>query len=274
MTEDEWEATEAGRVVNSFLKYTTNIGMVAAGSEVGGLLANGLIKFLSERAAEHPESFPKFHSNLERNQRSLKMVDAKQQESVRNSLVVIGAWSSLEACLEDLAKERMQNDPNLLANTEFDSQKISQKHNTTDLDEIIDQQWKAISRAVGRTVGKTVGPAERFEAALAHIGRDGTVPPVVQSELLGAYAVRNVWSHNAGIADATYLSRVPNSKIAVGQMVELTRDHTFAYPWNAIVTYGVIVANRWRATCGLGPLTHGGQSGKTPIGQAYNALYT
>ena len=97
---------------------------------------------------------------------------------------------------------------------------------------------------------------------------------MVERELNHAYIIPNVWAHNAGYADNTFITKAPAELTAPsGQLVTLSRQDAQRY-LSVIMTYGMIVANRERAVHGLGPIPMAGKPGDTEWGQAYHSLYT
>lgn len=104
------------------------------------------------------------------------------------------------------------------------------------------------------------------------IGLNGQVPPLVEESIDVAYAIRNVWAHNAGTADPTFLHRAPHWGANLDECVHVDRKQASFY-LSAIIYYGFIIVNRDRAKHGLGPIPNDRKPATTPLGQAYSAHY-
>ncbi|MBJ7383309.1 MAG: hypothetical protein JHC55_02315 [Mycolicibacterium sp.] len=265
MTEDEWGATEQGRAYQNFRKYTESLGMVFIGGELGGLLTLGIEKF-GKWAAKNPQisSKPLPPESVE----LIERLDAKHQQSLRNSLIVIAAWGSFEGCIEDVVKATITADDSLLAGTKMSVERMKQKHSITDADEILDRQWRALQQQPSPKL-----PAcEKLEEVLGLVGLAGQVAPLVRDSFDVAYAIRNVWAHNAGMADHTFRTRAPLWNVDLDSCVDIDREQAGFY-LSAIIFYGFIILNRHRASHGLDPIPNVGKPAETPLGQAYTQLY-
>jgi hypothetical protein len=275
MTEDDWDSTEQGRAVNNFIKYTMSLTMVWAGATLGQLLPRGL-KWLWDSVLEKPDQWRNLGAkqevlqSLAEQAKYLKMLDPRHDEAVRHSVVVIGACSAIEGCIEDLAKAIIRGSPSILDGTEFSADQIKHRYSLTVPEEVLEKQWRRIEN----TADRDLSFCERFESKLAVIGRAGMVPPLVQQKFDTAYAIRNVWAHNAGYADPNFVTMAPELNFAIGQLVALTdKEHSSSRYLSAVMAYGMIVANRERGIHGLGPTPMHGKPGETDIGKAYNSLY-
>jgi hypothetical protein len=276
MTEEEFDATEQGRAIDSFLKYTMSLAMVWAGSELGSLLPRGL-GALARLALDKPEVLRALGTKaeplerLKANEKYIRMFDGDYDESVRNSMTVIGACSAIEACIEDISKAIIRSTPTILDGTPFDANVLRQKFSLVDAEGVLDKQWRRITG----TTDRELPLCDRFEAMLQVIGRSEPVPPVIQTAFNTAYAVRNVWAHNAGYVDLNFIEKAPQLGFQIGELVVLrTKDETATQYLSAIMTYGMIVANRERGVYGLGPIPMNGKPGETDFGLAYKALYS
>lgn len=265
MTEEEWRATEQGRAYQSFRKYTESLGMVMVGGEVGGWITKGIEK-LGNWMADNPQvtGKPLKPESVE----TVRRLDSNHQQSLRNSLIVIAGWGSFEGCVEDVVKATIRDDEALLAGTKMNPERIKQKHSLTDADEIMDRQWRALQQQPS----SNLPASQKFEELLRFVGLNGKIPPLVEDSFNIAYAIRNVWAHNAGIADHTFLRRAPDWGVSLDDCVHVElKQATFCL--SAIITYGFIILNRNRAAHGLGPIPNDGKPSESPLGQAYSALY-
>lgn len=265
MTEHNWTATEQGRAYQNFRNYTESLGVVFLGGELGGLVTQGL-GWVGRWAARNPQisSNPLPPESAE----VFERMDAKHQESLRSSLIVIAGWGSFEGCIEDVVKATISADDSLLAGTNASAERIKQKHSITDADEVLDRQWRALQQQPSSKL-----PAlERFEEMLGLVGMNGQVPPLVTDSFNVAYAIRNVWAHNAGIADHTFLGRAPDWDVELDGCVDIDKKQA-AIHLSAIILYGFIILNRHRASHDLGPISNTGKPGQTLLGRAYSRLY-
>ncbi|MEO3759782.1 hypothetical protein ABGB19_16030 [Mycobacterium sp. B14F4] len=275
MTDEDWHATDQGRAIDAFLKYSMSIALSWAGSELGGLLT-GVIGVMGKSVLDNPELWRKLGrtqeqiERLQSHEKYIRMLDPKYDQAVRSSILVIGACSAIEACIEDMSKGIIRRDPSILDGTRYDATAVAQKHVLTDADETLDKQWRRIEN----TVDKELSLCERFEAMLAVIHRDGPVPQVIADDFNTAYAIRNVWAHNAGYADANFIAKAPQLEFQLGDLVTFdVKDGTTSRYLSVVLTYGMIVANRDRAAHGLDPIPMEGKPGETDFGQAYRGLY-
>jgi len=270
MTEGQFDATEHGRAIDSFIKTTITLGVVLASAELGSLVTNQLRPFAGW-AIENGARFgvdPEVVENLVVQQKYLDMLDPGLDQAVRSSAIIIGACSAIEAYVEQFTKSRIREDPSLLDGTSFDATTIAAKKSLTDPDEIFERQWRAIKASPRDEPNQH----KRFETVLTVVGRDGATPPLIETSVNTAYAVRNVWAHNAGYADAMFAAKAPSDlRFSTGELVNLSRKEGARY-LSVVMTYGMIVANRERASLGLGPIPMDGKPGETDYGRAYNAM--
>lgn len=265
MTERNWTATEQGRAYQNFRNYTESLGMVFLGGELGGLVTQGL-GWVGRWAAKNPQvsSKPLPPESAE----VFERMDAKHQESLRSSLILIAGWGSFEGCIEDVVKATIRVDDSLLAGTGASAERMKQKHSITDPDEVLDRQWRALQQQPS----SKLPASERFEETLGLVRMNGQVPQLIRDSFNVAYAIRNVWAHNAGIADHTFLRRAPGWDVTLDGCVDIDKEQA-AFHLSAIILYGFIILNRHRASHGLGPIPNTGKPRQTPLGQAYNRLY-
>lgn len=269
LTEDEWDQTEQGQIAENSIRFFHSLAMVHSGGIAGSLLPRGL-RWLVRQLSEHPQLRPPNREWKPEFDTFLSRLDPDHQDSLRNALAVIGAWSSVEACLEDICKVLVREDPTLLAGTKYDGQAFREKNPRADADEIWNNQWIRIQQ---KAPSSDATACERLEGILAVVERSDDVPPVIFDEVNMAHAVRNVWAHNAGIADGKFLERAPSSGIPLGTLVRVSPEAA-ARMIAALMTYVMIVINRERKVHGLPPIENPGRPGETDIGQAYHGLYT
>lgn len=266
MTEDEWEATAPGRAYVTYRNFTETLGMVMLGGELGGLLTTGIEK-IGKLLAQNPQLTnkplpPKSAELLDR-------MDPNHQQSVRASLIVIAGWGLFEACVEDVAKATMSDNDSMLTGTKMAAAKIAQRYSVSDPADIQHEQWRTLKQQADSKL-----PACRqHEAMFALIGLDGPVPPFIEATFDEAWAIRNVWAHNAGVADHMFLRRAPNWAVNMNDVVHITREQAGFY-LSAMIFYAFIILNRDRSKHGLSPVSVDGKPAGTPLGLAYNSFYT
>jgi hypothetical protein len=273
MTEDEWDATDQGKATDSFIATTLALSVVYAAAELGSKITNQLGPFAQWAISNGPKigAPSDIVNHLKAEQKYLDMLDPELDQAVRSSAIIIGGCSAIEAYVERFCKNRMREDPSILDGTNFDAKRIAQKKKLalTDQSQIFEEQWRAISRSPGAEPRLH----KRFEITLGAVGRNGATPPVIETDVDTAYVIRNVWGHNAGYADDSFLAKAPPNLICPkGDLVNLSQDDGKRY-LSVIMTYGMIVANRERALFGLGPIPMKGDSAQAAWGQAYRTLY-
>lgn len=272
LTEDEWSASEHGRAADSFIKTAIALGVVLASAEFGSLITNkiGPVAAWAMAKGSRFGVKPETAENLLAQQKYFEMLDPELDQAVRSSAIVIGACSAIEAYIEQFTKIRMRDHPELLDGTKFEASSVAAKKSLTDADDIFEGQWRSIKSSPG----KEPDQHERFEKILGVVGQSGSTPTLIESGVNTAYAVRNVWAHNAGTADKSFASKLSAQPLGfqVGDLVNLSSKASSRY-LSVILTYGMMIANRERIHHGLGPIPLERNAGETDYGQAYKAMY-
>jgi hypothetical protein len=191
-------------------------------------------------------------------------LDPNQNQRVLHGLITIGAWSALEAYVGDFCKAAMQEQPQILDADAIKNIKVPiSELLATDADKP-DRILKAVEEKFARARG--VG---RFEDVLNVFGLGGTVPLGVKRHILLAQKIRNVWAHNAGKADAQFLEGGFFANHGIGDKVFIDAADTDNHV-AAILMYGNVVTNRWRARFGFGPIP---LNGNMYLIDEYQSLY-
>lgn len=272
LSEAQWDETDQGKATDSFIQAILALAVMFGSAEIGSRLFLDHLAPFANWAIRMGPLFGVSQTivdDLKQQQKYLRMLDSELNQSVRSSLLIIGGCSAIEAFIERFVKNRMRDEPSVLDGTTFEANRVADATSLTDPDEIFERQWRKIKGSPGREVPQN----ERFEGQLEVVNRKGDVPPVIASGVDTAYAIRNVWGHNAGYADAKLLSRAPADwTYRIGDLVKLSQKDGHTY-FSVIMTYGLVVANRERACHGLGPVPMNDKPGDSEWGQAYNDLY-
>ncbi|BBX39806.1 hypothetical protein [Mycobacterium simiae] len=256
MTEEEWQETAAAQAVETFGFFMLTILMNIVGGVVGGLVSKGvtwLLKQRVEKAGLPPEKYA-------------AVLDLNRDDALRHALVLVASWSALEAYLEDFSKAVLQADMSILANKDFDKVKVPVAELLAPEDEKLDNVYQAMQAFVGTKAG-----TKRFEELVELLGLGGQVPKVIKDNVYNAQMIRNVWAHKAGVADLKFVRQAPQLGFTQGQLVSISLEQLRDY-LIAILAYGMIVMNRYRANCGLGPMPMTNDEGGEII-DAYRDLY-
>ena len=268
MTPEEYDGTPPGTATRTFIKFMMSTMMLALGSEVGGgitnALSDGLKKLAEMQLATNPDD--KTLADV------VDTLDKDHQAAMRKGLLIIGAWSAFEAWAEDFTKGLMQTNRDLFEGKAFRRMQVSPGHLRTESGR--DIVWEAIEGSLDRD---QQGIA-RYEELFTSVGLPGDVldgsEVDIRSPFLNAFAIRNVWAHNAGYADQKFVERSSGLlDFAVGDLVSLKYDEQFQLCVSALIMYPMIVSNRQREANGIGPQPLHGRPRDTPLGQAYLAQY-
>ena len=264
MTPEQYDAAAPCAATRSFVKFMLSAMMIVLGSELGGVVTNLLGRLAELRAKRTPDD--------EKLADAVSMFDKDHQAGMRKGLMVIGAWSAFEAWVEDFTKGLMQTDPNRFCGKSFGSLTVNPEQLTTD--DGRDEVWDAIERRLERNLYGI----DRYEHLFATLDLSGDVldgsAVDIKPSFLNAFAIRNVWAHNAGYADLKFVERSTGLGFAVGQLVDPKYDEPFQLCISALIMYPMIVANRHRETNGIAPMPLTGKPLDTPLGQAYSARYS
>jgi hypothetical protein len=256
VTEDEWEQTPPGQAIIGFVKFMFSSIMVVLAAE-SGQWAPALLGWLAPRRLD---ARGKKYWNL--------YFDRAHQAGLRKGLALVGCWSALETCAEDFTKAIMETNPAALDQKTIGSKTLQVSDFGSEEDR--DEAYKAIATRLNRKL-PGVGRYEQL-FALMNLPADVPVPDIVKSTVAESQAVRNVWAHNAGHADAKFIEQARGLGFQVGQLVDIDWQKATTHI-SALMTYGMIVANRHRKGFGIGPMPMEGNPADTPIGRAYVAMY-
>jgi hypothetical protein len=257
MIEDDWEASPPGRAALSLVKFTASATMVALSAGAGSPVGKG-ITYLIKMTAPEKDS---------------RHFDAKHQDALRGGVFVISAWSALEAFIEDFCKGLMQTNPEKFDNQSFAKLTITAAHLGSP--EGRDEVWEAIESSLKGTRSNMFDRWETLLGTRLGLSSPGPVPNLISTTSLEAQQIRNLWAHNAGIADAKFVRGAPSLATAPGELVHLSLRDAVEYV-SALMYVGIIHANRYRARCGLGAMDPGQsrrQTAPDPLRQAYYSMY-
>lgn len=163
---------------------------------------------------------------------------------------LVGLWGALEACIEDVAVSWLSNSPSDAVARYLASVKVP-------LGEFLardgDDRWRwvllQIENAKGSALRKGVG---QFEGVLDQIGLGGAVGDEVRDVVFFAKALRNLYAHQAGRADAKFIADCPAFDVTVGTRVPITRAQLTA-AYTAMVMYVETVYARVQVALGKEP---------------------
>lgn len=263
MTPDDYDETAPGKATKALVKFMLSAAWIAIGSEIGGFVTNLVGMAAEVRSKAKPDN--------EKLAKAVEANDRHHQAGMRKGLLIIGAWSAFEAWAEDFTKGLMQTDRNMFEGKIFGNFTITSAH--LDTDDSRDDTWAEIEKRLNRNLHGI----DRYEDLFAKIGLSGDVlggsPVDLRPPFTNAFAIRNVWAHNAGYADTKFVERSSGLNFTLGQLVDLKYDEPFQLCISALVMYPMIVANRHRETKGVGSVPLTGKPRDTPLGQAYLARY-
>jgi hypothetical protein len=191
-------------------------------------------------------------------------VDAEQHKPLFHALMIIGAWSALEAYVGDFCKAVMREQPELLDSDEIQSIKVPLAELLADNDDKVEQVYLALDKNFGRGTG-----VYRFESVLKHLGLSEPVPGDIRKALLQAQKIRNVWAHNAGRADSQFLKNATVPGFELGDKVAISGDDVKLYA-AVLLMYGHIITSRWRVKNGLDAFA---APEDTPLRESYESIY-
>lgn len=263
LTPEDYDATAPGAATKLFIKFGLSATMILIGSELGGIATNLVVRVAELRAKHRPDS--------EKLANALGMFDRQHQTGMRRGLLVIGVWSAFEAWAEDFTKGLMQNDRKRFEGKTFGSVTVTPAHLDTDVGR--DDVWSEIEKRLDRNLYGI----DRYESLFATLDLSGDVldgsAVDIKPPFLNAFAIRNVWAHNAGYADTKFVQRSSGLGFAVGDLVTMAYDDQFQLCISALIMYPMIVSNRHREANGVDPMPLTGKPRDTPLGQAYLARY-
>jgi len=246
VTEDDFNQSLVGRAFFTYVEYL-------------GELTNFLLHFraTSGLVIGVLNVIPKLKPELE-------PIDNKQHHPVLHGLIIIGAWSALEAYVGDFCKAAMQEQPQILDTDAIRAIKVP----ISDLLATDSDKPAKILRAIESRFARSRGVG-RFEDVLNHLGLSESVPDEIKRQVLMAQKIRNVWSHSAGKADDAFLEGGMFPQFQLGDKVAIGSDDA-NLNISTLMMYGNIITNRWRIKIGLDPLT---APDKAPFKDVYDRIY-
>lgn len=254
MTEDEWKATPAGQAITALLRFAVSATLMTLSGEAGKW-ASGILNWIASKSeeADYKQYF-----------------DPKIQSGFRKGVVVVAAWSALESGIEDFVKGLMQTDPQLFVNFTL------KKNRKIDTSRLISEEYRnEMYKAMLWTLkDEHVNDGfDRWEELFTRIGLTGpSVAPAIRVRVRDAQAIRHVWAHNAGIADADFQRNAVRLKYPIGQLVDIPLNKLGLYI-AAIMSYAMVIGNRDRDRYGIAPLPMDGPPAERPVGRAYVNMY-
>lgn len=247
VTEDEFSQSLVGQAFTTYLAYLADLTnflvhvRTTSGIVIGALNIIPMIK------------------------RDLTPIDGKQHDPVLHGLIIIGAWSALEAYVGDFCKAAMQEQPQILDTDAIKGIKVPISDLLANDSDKPARVLRAIESRFAR--GRGVG---RFEDVLNHLGLGESVPEEIKRQVLVAQKIRNVWSHSAGKADDSFLEGGLFPQFQLGDKVAIDSDNA-NLNIAALMMYGIIVTNRWRLKLGLDPAL---APDETPFKDVYDRIYS
>ncbi len=135
------------------------------------------------------------------------------------ALASISLWGSLESMVHDLVRGWICNRPEILSKSPWSNLKVRiGEYEALDTEQRAYYLVEMIDQSVS---GPLKHGVSRFEALLATIGLDGSVPDELRRNLFELQQVRNVLVHRRGIADQRLCKSCPWMKLKSGQPVSV-----------------------------------------------------
>lgn len=244
MDEQGFERTPVGQAFRAYNEYMAELHDFMRSHRV-----SYAVLFVGAQLA------PQFTKNLE---------DARRHEPLFHALIVIGAWSALEAYVADFCIAVMREQPVLLDSDEIQSIKVPIAELLVNDDDKTERVYYALAQNFGRGAG-----VRRYESILKLLGLSERVPEDIRRAILKAQKIRNVWAHNAGRADSQFLKNSIVPSFELGDKVEID-GHDVNYYVDALRMYGNIITSRWRVGNGLEPCAPPEDS---PFKESYESIY-
>lgn len=190
-----------------------------AGKEELEEFDSGPIASMARIAADQIESnFPLFHGHT-----------------------LVGLWGALEACIEDMCVSWLASSSSTAVAGYLSRVKVP-------LGEFLSRdgndQWRWVLLQIESTKGSALKRGVgQFEIVLDDIGLGGEVADEVRDVLYFAKALRNLYAHQAGRADAKFIVECPGFNARAGERVPITREQLTA-AFTAMVLYVETVFGR------------------------------
>lgn len=183
-----------------------------------------------------------------------------------HALILVAAWGSFEAFVDDVCKALLAMDRSLLTSEPFRSVKIPASVVAADPIEQIDLIFTEATKKLSTDLGAGIG---KFEPLLKLVGLDGNgdISDELRNAIFYAQQTRNVWTHRAGKADKKFLKHCGHMKFGLGDTVKISTDQTNTY-LRALTVYGVLVVNRFLGVHNISPMPFPGD-GNSPFADPY-----
>lgn len=255
MTDEEWDETPAGKAMSSFKAFFSRVVMAIGLSLATNQQLAPIVNSIVARAAKD--------STL------AKAADPAGSEPILTAVGVIATWSGFEGWVQDFVKGVMTSDPDVLKTQPIRQRKYRMDDLLAPAEDKLDIVFQAIQSSLDRKNG-----VDRFEDLFGIFGLSGSVPNKIKENFYAAQMMRNVWVHNAGVADAQFIRKAKHLGYKKDQLVVITPERMKDY-LSAIAYYALIVANRQRAIHGLGPIDDDtGTQGNSILSAEYRGFYS
>ena len=246
MNDDEFEQTPVAQAMRAYTGYMGELMQFTQHHRASSGVVFTLVNSIAKAA-------------------NVNQVDSEQHKPIFHALIIIGAWSALEAYVTDFCKCVIRGQSDVL---EESREVRALKVPLTDLlagdADKTDRVYEALEKNFGH--GQGVG---QFESLLKHLKLDGFVPEDIRRAILLAQKVRNVWAHNAGRADAKFIPNSSPLEFKLGDKVAISVEDTYYYI-STLFMYGSIITSRWRLQNGLNYLPVPDQA---PMKASYDSIW-
>ncbi|MFD4401133.1 hypothetical protein ACFWPH_00060 [Nocardia sp. NPDC058499] len=149
---------------------------------------------------------------------------------------LIGIWGSLESFVGDIFKASLKYRPELLDGKAFEKINLPVSLIARDSDELYSTIYQRVLPPGSGQIGK-------LEDVLNMVNLGGPIDANLKKELHSAHQIRNLWAHNAGIADGHFLEQCSYLGYRLGDTVEITADR-YKSLTQAIVDYVSVILDR------------------------------
>lgn len=169
-----------------------------------------------------------------------------------HALLLIAAWGSFEAFVDDACVGLLQTQPELLDTKPFANVKIPPSVLLLvpgeQMTQILEQAKSRLSTALKNGVGK-------FESQLELVGLDGQgdISDELRDAIFYTQQIRNVWAHKGGRADKRFIEKCPALGYGLGDTVAISTESTATH-LRALMVYGMLIMNRYLAASGIPPM--------------------
>lgn len=139
---------------------------------------------------------------------------------------LVGAWSAIEAGIEDICVGFLLNEPAFLKREVFSNVKIR----LADF-ELLDKEERVrfLLGEVERQSAIHRQGVDRFESLLEPFGFSGQVPDEIKKAVFACHHIRNVIVHRRSIADRKIVDACPWLNLRIGEPILVTADDFCKY---------------------------------------------